>query len=78
MSKINVDSKQAREFSYGICWIPTLDLGGLDQSPVMSDWQKLKEVSRLYNNADDTPQHQANLRWARRLHFNNTSIFSCS
>lgn len=43
------------------------DLGGLDQSPVMSDWQKLKEVSQLYNNTNDSPQHQASLRWARRI-----------
>ncbi|RVE45506.1 hypothetical protein evm_009845 [Chilo suppressalis] len=43
------------------------DLGGLDQSPVMSDWQKLKEVSMLYNNTDESPQHQASLRWARRI-----------
>ncbi|CAG4960165.1 unnamed protein product [Parnassius apollo] len=43
------------------------DLGGLDPSPVMSDWQKLKEVSRLYNNIEDSPQHQASLRWARRI-----------
>ncbi|KAG6451415.1 hypothetical protein O3G_MSEX007130 [Manduca sexta] len=43
------------------------DLGGLDQSPVMSDWQKLKEVSMLYNNTNDSPQQQASLRWARRI-----------
>ncbi|GBP90556.1 Brefeldin A-inhibited guanine nucleotide-exchange protein 3, partial [Eumeta japonica] len=43
------------------------DLGGLNQSPVMSDWQKLKEVSMLYNNTSDSPEHQANLRWARRI-----------
>ncbi|XP_047032240.1 brefeldin A-inhibited guanine nucleotide-exchange protein 3 isoform X1 [Helicoverpa zea] len=43
------------------------DLGGLDQSPVMSDWQKLKEVSCLYNNTIDSPQHDASLRWARRI-----------
>ncbi|XP_028164065.1 brefeldin A-inhibited guanine nucleotide-exchange protein 3 [Ostrinia furnacalis] len=43
------------------------DLGGLDQSPVMSDWQKLKEVSMLYNNINESPQHQASLRWARRI-----------
>nr|XP_013189678.1 unnamed protein product [Amyelois transitella] len=43
------------------------DLGGLDQSPVMSDWQKLKEVSMLYNTTNDSPQHQASLRWARRI-----------
>ncbi|XP_049875804.1 brefeldin A-inhibited guanine nucleotide-exchange protein 3 [Pectinophora gossypiella] len=43
------------------------DMGGLDQSPVMSDWQKLKEVSMLYNTADETPQYQASLRWARRI-----------
>ncbi|XP_026746313.1 brefeldin A-inhibited guanine nucleotide-exchange protein 3 [Trichoplusia ni] len=43
------------------------DLGGLDQSPVMSDWQKLKEVSQLYTYTNDSPQHQASLRWARRI-----------
>ncbi|XP_048478641.1 brefeldin A-inhibited guanine nucleotide-exchange protein 3 [Plutella xylostella] len=43
------------------------DLGGLDHSPVMSDWQKLKEVSMLYNHTDESPQHQASLRWARRI-----------
>ncbi|CAB3234229.1 unnamed protein product [Arctia plantaginis] len=43
------------------------DLGGLDQSPVMSDWQKLKEVSLFYNNTNDSPQYQACLRWARRI-----------
>ncbi|XP_012550641.1 brefeldin A-inhibited guanine nucleotide-exchange protein 3 isoform X1 [Bombyx mori] len=43
------------------------DLGGLDQSPVMSDWQKLKEASMLHNNTNDTPQHQSSLRWARRI-----------
>ncbi|XP_045537177.1 brefeldin A-inhibited guanine nucleotide-exchange protein 3 isoform X2 [Papilio machaon] len=43
------------------------DLGGLEQSPVMSDWQRLKEVSRMYSGTDDTPQHQASLRWARRI-----------
>ncbi|CAH2043984.1 unnamed protein product, partial [Iphiclides podalirius] len=43
------------------------DLGGLDQNPVMSDWQRLKEVSRLYNHSDDSPQQQASLRWARRI-----------
>ncbi|XP_041981779.1 brefeldin A-inhibited guanine nucleotide-exchange protein 3 [Aricia agestis] len=43
------------------------DLGGLDQNPVMSDWQKLKEASMIYNNTNDTQQHQASLRWARRI-----------
>ncbi|KAJ0174537.1 hypothetical protein K1T71_009645 [Dendrolimus kikuchii] len=43
------------------------DLGGLNQSPVMSDWQKLKEVSMLYSNTNDSPQYQASLRWARRI-----------
>ncbi|XP_045500642.1 brefeldin A-inhibited guanine nucleotide-exchange protein 3 isoform X1 [Colias croceus] len=43
------------------------DLGGLDSNPVMSDWQRLKEVSMVQNNSDDTPQHQASLRWARRI-----------
>ncbi|XP_063537012.1 brefeldin A-inhibited guanine nucleotide-exchange protein 3 [Cydia strobilella] len=43
------------------------DLGGLDQNPVMSDWQKLKEVSMMYNNTNDSTQHQASLRWARRI-----------
>ncbi|XP_022822877.1 brefeldin A-inhibited guanine nucleotide-exchange protein 3 [Spodoptera litura] len=43
------------------------DLGGLDQSPVMSDWQKLKEVSCFYNNTVESPQHDASLRWARRI-----------
>ncbi|CAG9788822.1 unnamed protein product [Diatraea saccharalis] len=43
------------------------DLGGLDQNPVMSDWQKLKEVSMLYSNTDESPQHQASLRWTRRI-----------
>ncbi|XP_053610535.1 brefeldin A-inhibited guanine nucleotide-exchange protein 3 isoform X2 [Plodia interpunctella] len=43
------------------------DLGGLDQSPVMSDWQKLKEASMLYSTTNDSPQLQASLRWARRI-----------
>ncbi|XP_034834519.1 brefeldin A-inhibited guanine nucleotide-exchange protein 3 [Maniola hyperantus] len=43
------------------------DLGGLDQNPVMSDWQKLKEVSMIYNNTNDSPQYTASLRWARRI-----------
>ncbi|CAG9564560.1 unnamed protein product [Danaus chrysippus] len=43
------------------------DLGGLDQNPVMSDWQKLKEVSMIYKDSDDSPQYQASLRWARRI-----------
>ncbi|XP_072944914.1 brefeldin A-inhibited guanine nucleotide-exchange protein 3 [Epargyreus clarus] len=43
------------------------DLGGLDQNPVMSDWQKLKEVSLPYNTTNESPQHQASLRWARRI-----------
>ncbi|XP_059048707.1 brefeldin A-inhibited guanine nucleotide-exchange protein 3 [Achroia grisella] len=43
------------------------DLGGLDPSPVMSDWQRLKEVSMLYNNTNDSPEHQASFRWARRI-----------
>ncbi|KAJ2945744.1 hypothetical protein O0L34_g587 [Tuta absoluta] len=43
------------------------DLGGLDQNPVMSDWQKLKEASMQYSNTEDSPQHQASLRWARRI-----------
>ncbi|XP_052743496.1 brefeldin A-inhibited guanine nucleotide-exchange protein 3 [Bicyclus anynana] len=43
------------------------DLGGLDQNPVMSDWQKLKQVSMIYNSSNDSPQYQASLRWARRI-----------
>ncbi|XP_026321687.1 brefeldin A-inhibited guanine nucleotide-exchange protein 3 isoform X2 [Hyposmocoma kahamanoa] len=43
------------------------DLGGLDQNPVMSDWQKLKEVSMIYNVTNDSPLHEASLRWARRI-----------
>ncbi|CAK1555734.1 unnamed protein product [Leptosia nina] len=43
------------------------DLGGLDSNPVMSDWQRLKEVSMVYNDSIDSPQHQASLRWARRI-----------
>ncbi|KAI8439609.1 hypothetical protein MSG28_013335 [Choristoneura fumiferana] len=43
------------------------DLGGLDQNPVMSDWQKLKEVSMVYSSLNDSTQHQASLRWARRI-----------
>ncbi|KAM3965804.1 LOW QUALITY PROTEIN: brefeldin A-inhibited guanine nucleotide-exchange protein 3 [Aphomia sociella] len=43
------------------------DLGGLDQSPVMLDWQKLKEVSMLYNTTNESPEHQASFRWARRI-----------
>lgn len=42
------------------------DLGGLDQNPVMSDWQKLKEVSMIYNVPNESPSHEASLRWARR------------
>ncbi|XP_050677037.1 brefeldin A-inhibited guanine nucleotide-exchange protein 3 [Leptidea sinapis] len=43
------------------------DLGGLDQNHVMSDWKKLKEVSMVYNNSNDSPEYQASLRWARRI-----------
>ncbi|XP_045513105.1 brefeldin A-inhibited guanine nucleotide-exchange protein 3 isoform X1 [Pieris brassicae] len=43
------------------------DLGGLDSNPVMSDWQRLKEVSMVYHSSNDSPQLQASLRWARRV-----------
>nr|XP_026495663.1 brefeldin A-inhibited guanine nucleotide-exchange protein 3 [Vanessa tameamea] len=43
------------------------DLGGLDQNPVMSDWQKLKEVSMIYNNVNDSQEYRASLRWSRRI-----------
>ena len=49
------------------------DLGGLDQNPVMSDWQKLKKVSMIYNNTNDSPQYQASLRWARR--YNDLTLY---